>query len=160
MVVIYDARSKNDLGFSSDNLTFYTNEPEGAQRKSVNLYATIEEYFPPMTSEDLKVAPHLAIKEPMHDFDEIKPDVTVSTTFTLINSGQSTLKIRQVKGNCDCITAKSDRMSLDPGETATVTVTFNSTGRLGNQKSVTIYTNDPMAPAQRLTVRARVTSGE
>lgn len=157
LIVTYDAKSKNDFGFNSDNLTFYTDEPEGAQRKSVNLYATIEEYFPPMSSEELKTAPHMAVKDPMHDFEKVKPGDRVTTTFTLINTGQGTLEIRQVKGNCACIVATVDRMSLEPGETANVEVTFDATDRLGNQqKSVTVYSNDPMAPAQRMTVRAYV----
>jgi len=161
MVVSYDARSKNDLGFSSDNVTFFTDEPDGASPKSVNLYATIEEYFPPMTAEEMKKAPHLSIKEPLHDFNEIKEGVQVSTDFTITNSGQSDLTIRQVKGNCACVTASVSKNTLSPGETTSVKVTFDATRRKGNQqKSITIYSNDPTAPAQRMTIRARVETGE
>ncbi len=157
MVVLYDAKNKGDLGFSSDNITFYTDEPEGAQRKSVNLYATIEEYFPPMTAEEMKVAPHLKIDEPLHDFDKISQGERVTTEFRIVNSGQSQLEIRQLKGNCACITASIDKMKLQPGESAEIKVTFDSTQRKGNQqKSITVYSNDPTAPAQRMTIRARV----
>ncbi len=157
MIVLYDAKAKNDLGFSSDNITFFTNEPDGASRKSVNLYATIEEYFPPMTAEELKTAPHLKIEEALHDFEKISEGERVTTEFTVSNSGQSPLVIRQVKGNCDCISSKIRKMTLKPGESTTVEVTFDATRRKGNQqKSVTIYSNDPTAPAQRMTIRARV----
>ncbi len=157
MVVRYDAKSKQDLGFSSDNITFFTDEPDGANHKSVNLYATIEEYFPPMSAEELKQAPHLSIKEPLYDFEDVKEGERVTTEFTIINSGQSTLNIRQVKGNCACVTAIVTKEDLAPGEAASVKVTFDASERKGNQqKSITIYSNDPMAPAQRMTIRARV----
>lgn len=157
--VIYDAKKKGSLGFSSDNITFFTDEPEGRQRKELNLYATIEEYFAPMTEKEIKLAPHLTINEPVYDFDRMKPDKRITTKFKIINSGQSPLGIRQVSGNCACIHGTVKKDKLKPGEETEVEVTFDSTGRVGNQqKSVTIYSNDPLAPAQRLTVRGYVES--
>ena len=159
LVIRYDAKAKDDLGFSSDNITFFTDEEEEASRKSVSLYATIEEYFPPMTAEEMKKAPHLKITDPLYDFDDISEGVQVSTEFTLTNTGQSNLNIRQVKGNCACVSAEVNKTDLAPGETALVKVTFDSSQRKGNQqKSITVYSNDPMAPAQRMTIRARVKS--
>jgi len=54
--VTYDAKAKNDLGFMSDNVTLTTDEAE-EYMKSFAVYANIEEYFPPLTPEELASAP-------------------------------------------------------------------------------------------------------
>ena len=46
---------------------------------------------------------------------------------------------------------------IAPGEALEMSITFNSAGRRGNQqKSITIYSNDPVTPVQRVTVKAIV----
>jgi hypothetical protein len=156
LVVRYDAAAVNDLGFRSENITLFTNDSIEAE-KSLNLYATVAEYFPPMTEEELKQAAHLRIDKSVYDFDNIETDSSYTAEFTVRNSGQSLLSIRKLEVNCSCIRAKADKMEIKPGKEATITVTFDTTERLGNQqKSVTIYTNDPIAPAQRLILKAYI----
>ncbi len=154
--IVYDAKKLGDLGFQSENITLFTNDSEEPV-KQISVYTTIAEYFPPMTDEELKKAAHLKILSPVFDFDRIERDSIYSTTFTITNAGQSELQVRQVEGNCTCIRTSIDKMSIKSGKEATVTVWFDTTGRLGNQqKSVTVYTNDPISPAQRITVKAYV----
>ncbi|MEO1050798.1 MAG: DUF1573 domain-containing protein [Bacteroidota bacterium] len=155
--VTYNGKSRNDLGFMSDNVTFYTDEKE-SPGKSISVYATIEEYFPPMTQEQLAMAPHLNIADNTHDFGKVLQGKKVSTKFTLTNSGKSDLNIRKVKANCGCTISKLEKEDLKPGESTAIKVTFDSKNRRGNQqKSVTIYSNDPTAPTQRVTIKAVVT---
>jgi len=154
--VIYNAKAVNDLGFRSENITLFTNDSLEAV-KDLNLYATIAEYFPPMTEAELKVAAHLKIAEAIYDFDRIDTDSVYTATFTVSNSGQSLLVIRKLETNCSCVKAGINKNEIKPGKEATITVTFNTDERLGNQqKSVTIYSNDPIAPAQRLTLKAYI----
>ena len=125
--------------------------------KSVSVYATVEEYFPPMTQAELAEAPKMEIKEAIYDFGRIKRGEVVSNSFELTNTGQNPLEIRTHKTNCSCIKAEVSGKTIRQGETATVEVTFDAEGRRGNQqKSVTIYTNDPRASAQRVTIKAYV----
>ena len=50
-----------------------------------------------------------------------------------------------------------DKEDIQPGETVDLEVTFNSAGRRGTQqKSITIYSNDPVTPVQRLILKASV----
>ncbi len=160
LVITYDAKSKNDLGFMNDNVTFYTNEEGEDSVKYISVYATIQEYFPPMTQEELDKAPKLEIEEDVYDFGKISKDKVVSTEFVLVNNGQTDLNIRKTKGNCSCTVADLKKENLKPGESVKLKVKFNPKGRKGNQqKSVTIYSNDPRSPAQRVTIKAYVQTG-
>ncbi len=119
--------------------------------------ATIMEYFPPMTLEEKAAAPRLSIDRTLHDFEAVKTGDAVTATFTLTNTGQQPLNIRKVKSNCNCATASVDANDIPAGQTTTLRVTFNTTNRLGNQqKSVTVFANDPVNPAQMVSVKASI----
>ncbi len=139
----YDAEARNSLGFSSDRVTLFTNE----------------EYFPPMTEEELAQAPRLQLNNTNYDFGTINEGQLVKTDFVFTNTGKSPLNIRETKANCGCTVSKPDKDTLDPGESSKITVTFNSQGRRGRQqKMVTIFSNDPTAPTQQITIKGQVRS--
>ena len=155
--VIYDASKKNDLGFMSDNIVFFTNEAGGENRKSFSVYADINEYFPPLTPEEIALAPRLLIQEAVHDFGKISQGDVVETEFVFTNDGKSLLNFRKTKSSCGCTVMNMTENDLEPGASISIKVVFNSKGRRGvQQKSVTLYTNDPVNPVQRVTVKAIV----
>ncbi len=155
--LIYDAASLNDYGFRNDNVTLYTSEQAENSIKSISVYATLEEYFPPMTKDELDAAPKLKITKVTHDFGKVKAGQVVNTQFELTNLGESMLEIRAIKPNCACLKAEVDKMSLAKNESVTLNLEFNSSGRRGNQqKSIAIFSNDPRASAQRITIKAVV----
>ncbi|MCG8306093.1 MAG: DUF1573 domain-containing protein [Cytophagales bacterium] len=156
LVVTYNGEMKNDFGYVSDAVKIYTDEEKEAE-KSLRVIATIEEYFPPMTQEQLAQAPRMKFEEMVHDFGSMKKNATVHTKFTFTNTGKSPLNIRAVKPNCGCTVSKLDKYDFAPGESGSIEVEFNSTGRRGNQqKSIVIFSNDPSAPTQRLIIKAKV----
>ncbi len=158
--VILDAKARKSLGFSSDHIRLFTNEAEDSI-KEFNVMSTIEEYFPPMTQEELEKAPRLTLERKAYDFGEINEGSVVKTNFTLTNTGRSALNIRETKANCGCTVSKLSKDTLAPGESSTITVSFNSHGRRGKQhKTVTIFSNDPTAPTQQLTLTGRVNTPE
>ena len=158
IILSYDAISRNDYGFVSDNIVIYTNEAQEPS-KSFSVYATLEEYFEPMTEEDLKQAPILKIENTTHDFGRIKQGEKATTTFVLMNTGKQNLDIRKAKSTCGCVTVKLKKKTIKPGKSAELELTFDSADRRGlQQKSVSIFTNDPQRPAQRVTVKASVQS--
>lgn len=155
--IIYNAEAKKDLGFMSDNIVFYTNEEGEDSRKSFSVYADINEYFPPMSDKEKAAAPKLIITNKVHDFGKIDQGTSVSTSFLLKNEGKTDLNIRKTNSSCGCTLAKLSSDTIAPGEELELEVTFNSAGRRGNQqKSVTIYSNDPAIPVQRVTIKASV----
>jgi hypothetical protein len=156
IMVTYDPIKKKDLGFVSDPLVLYTDEQDNSA-KEFRVVATIEEYFPPMTAEQLSKAPKLSFDKTSFDFGVIKQIDKVHTEFTITNTGKSDLNIRQTKVNCGCTVAEIDKTTLKPGESVPVKVSFDPTGRRGiQQKSISIFTNDPMNPTQMITIKADV----
>jgi len=154
--VVYHGKKHNELGFANQNVTFYTDQKEGAA-KSVSVFATVLEHFPPMTTEELEKAPQLKIEESVHDFGKIAKDSKVDTKFTITNTGQSPLSIRKVDANCSCTVANVEKDTIKPGKSVGLEVKFDAYGRRGNQqKSVTIYSNDPRGPVQRVTIKAYI----
>ncbi len=158
IVVSYDGKAKNDLGFMSDNIVITTNEVGDDARKSMSVYADVQEYFAPMTAEEKLNAPKLTIDNAVHDFGGITSGDVVTTTFKLTNTGKTDLNIRKTKASCGCTVPKLATRDLKPGESVDLSVTFNSAGRKGNQiKTVTIYSNDPAKPIQKVTIKSKVT---
>ena len=157
IIITYDAQQRNDLGFMSDNIVFMTDEEGDDARKSFSVYADINEYFAPMTPEEAVVAPKLLLEKKVHEFGKIEQGTSVVTSFTLKNNGKSDLLIRKTHASCGCTLTSLGKNVIAPGEELKLSVTFNSAGRRGNQqKSITIYTNDPVAPVQRVTIKAIV----
>lgn len=75
-----------------------------------------------------------------HDFGAFKEDDgSVSTTFSFVNHTPEEVSIRAARASCGCTTPTYTRTPVAPGDTATVTVKFNPTGRPGRfSKSVTV----------------------
>ncbi len=159
--VTYDRVKKNVLGFVTDQLVLYTDEAGQDSIKDFLVVATIEEYFPPMTAEELAKAPRLRFDKTAYDFGNIKSTEKMEAQFTMTNNGKSKLNIRETKANCECTKAVMDKNTLAPGESQVVKVTFDPTGRRGvQQKSVSIFSNDPTNPTQMLTIKANVAMPE
>jgi len=157
VVITYDGKPRNDLGFMSDNIVLYTDEEGDAARKTFSVYADLNEYFAPMTADAAALAPRLLISEKVHNFGAVDQGSTVETSFILKNDGKSSLNIRKLHASCGCTVASLAKEDLAPGEQVEMKIAFNTTGRRGNQqKSITIYSNDPVTPVQRVTVKAAV----
>ena len=155
--ITYDSRAKNDLGFSSEQVVFYTDEPGSESRKVYTIYADLNEYFEPLTPETAALAPKLNIQERIHDFGKITQGEVVSTTFKLENTGKSSLNIRKVTSNCTCAITEVNEKDIEPGESVELQVTFDTKGRRGTQqKSITIFSSDPVSPVQRVILKASI----
>ncbi len=153
--VSYDGSLKNDYGFMNDGVTFYTNESGENAAKQVSVFATILEYFGALSQEEVMKAPRVSINENTHDFGRVKQGNVVTKEFILTNNGVSDLLIRKVSPNCTCLKGTLDKEKIKSGKSATLTVSFDPDDRRGNQqKSITIYSNDPRSSALRVTVKA------
>lgn len=156
MRVTYDPVKRGTLGYYTDDVVIGTTdykEPE----KRLTVVATIEEYFPPMTDEELAKAPKLLINRREHNFGKILANTTVETVFTLTNAGKSELNIRSTLANCTCTVAVLEKNTLKPGESTKLKVTFDTKGRRGKQfKNVAIFSNDPAAPTQVVNIKAEM----
>lgn len=77
----------------------------------------------------------LTVKTPDHDFGTIREaDGPVSYKFTVENTGDKPLVILSAKAQCGCTTPVVPKQPIKPGETATISVTYNPAGRPGEFK--------------------------
>ena len=150
-----DAVKQNKLGFSTDRIRLFTNEADSV--KEFTVMATVEEYFAPLSEKDLKNAPKITLSKKAHDFGTIKQGEVATTEFTVTNTGKDKLEIRATKANCGCTVSKPDKDTIKAGESSNIKVTFNSANRRGKQqKTITVFSNDPTNPTQQLTITAEV----
>ncbi|HET8860471.1 DUF1573 domain-containing protein [Marivirga sp.] len=152
----YLPKIKDDLGFMNDPLTIFTDEVENSS-KTLNVIATINEYFPPMTEQELANAPHIEFENLEYDFGHIVEGQKLSHTFKFTNTGKETLIIRKTKTTCGCTVSELKKMNFEPNESGEIKVSFDSIGRRGTQiKRVTLFSNDPTAPTRDLIIKAYV----
>ena len=81
------------------------------------------------------------------NFNKIKQGEKVEHDFKFINNGTEPLIISQAQGSCGCTVPEWPKQPIKPGETGTISVTFNSAGKMGMQdKTVTITSNAVLNP--------------
>lgn len=79
-----------------------------------------------------------------YNFGEVIQGDKVNHVFTLTNNGGEKLIIHNVNTSCGCTAAQPEKLQLEPGESTSLKVTFNSTGRIGKQKKqISVISNDP-----------------
>jgi hypothetical protein len=150
--ISYDAKLRNQYGFLSDNIEIHTNDSV-VPVKVFSVYATAEEFFPTQTPDELSKAPMLVSSHYEILFDRVKSGKPIENSLTLTNRGKSTLEIRSIQSNCTCVIAAMDKQSIKPGEVTQLSWKMNTEGRKGTQnKAITIYSNDPRNPVQRITL--------
>jgi hypothetical protein len=153
--VSYNGKAKNSYGFQSDNIEIYTDDEENPV-KSFSVYATLEDHFDALKPEDLAKAPQLRLSRSSVEFGTISgSESTRELVFT--NTGKKDLNIKSLQGNCSCISASATKSVVKPGDSSSIRITFKPQDRKGTQqKAVTIYSNDPRNPVQRVTFSAYV----
>ena len=122
-----------------------SNQGELAAERKLNFAAMIDN---PTSME---------FEELSYDFGEIVDGELANKTFTLTNTGDQELVLLTVKGSCGCTVPEDwPKHPIAPGESAEISVTFNSTGRVGNvHKTVRIEANT-MPTVTVLTITGKV----
>jgi hypothetical protein len=104
---------------------------------------------PPETNKALTPAPPADGKYPemtfattKHDFGLINQGDRVTYSFSFKNTGKADLIITSAKGSCGCTIPQYPKEPIKPGASGKIEVSFNSSGKHGEQhKSVTLTTN-------------------
>src|SRR5262249_18811375 len=97
--------------------------------------------------------PHLVVDEPVFDFGTVDQGTPVEHVFRLPNRGDGDLHVDHVKSSCGCTVAVVSDRVVGPNTEARVAVSFD-TGRVAGRtiKTITVYTDDPNAPATALSL--------
>jgi len=100
--------------------------------------------------------PVITFEEDTHDFGKLTAGEKVTYAFRFKNTGKSVLIISNVSTSCGCTVSSYPKKPVQPGESASIDVSFNSEGKQGFQsKSITVYTNaDPATTS--LHIKAQV----
>lgn len=152
----YNGKLKNEYGFQSDHVVIHTND-EQQPEKAFSVFATLEDYFPALSQAEAATAPKIYINALSVDFGRIKQSQSVLKEVVISNQGKSTLQLKAIQSNCECINTATGSKVLKAGETTTIKISFNPEDRKGTQqKAVTIYSSDPLSPVQRITLTAYV----
>lgn len=93
-------------------------------------------------AEEKVAGPEIVFAEASHDFGDIKQGDKVEHVFTFKNTGTEPLILSNVLTTCGCTAPDWPRDPIAPGKEATISVRFNSAGKMGRQnKVITIISN-------------------
>lgn len=156
IIADFDASKNSDWGFVVDQVFLLINGAQNNENR-LSVSATIEEDYSKWNADQMANAPDIQFRETSFDFGDIKSGDKVQHTFKVTNNGKTPLVLRKVKASCGCTASEPDKTNILPGETANISVTFDSRGRTGRQnQSVTVYSNDPRKSTMLLRISASI----
>lgn len=101
--------------------------------------------------------PVIFVPSDTYDFGTINAGEMVKHRFIVVNNGDDVLNITGVITSCGCTAANPEKDRLAPGESTTIAIEFNSTGRVGQQtKYISIGSNDNAHPQVKLTLKGNI----
>jgi hypothetical protein len=117
-----------------------------------------------LTAQDAAPAAPAITNGPMIEFDARQYDFGkawagdfVKHVFVVTNTGTGTLEITNVHTSCGCTQAGEYSKRIEPGQTGTIPIQFNSTHYSGNVgKTIDVYSNAKNQPRVTLSLRGSV----
>lgn len=91
-----------------------------------------------------------------HDFGDIHQGDKVKYTFAFENTGNEPLIITNVQVTCGCTASDWPRDPIAPGQESSITISFNSAGKIGMQNKVITIVSNAANPNNRLTITTNV----
>lgn len=120
-----------------------------------------------ITDEDMKVVeeeialvgqfPKVELDKSTHDFGTINEGDVVETEFIVKNVGKTDLVIMDAKGSCGCTVPQPPKEPIKPGDSAPIKVSFNSSGKPGQQSKTVTLTTNTEAGKETFEIKATVT---
>jgi len=105
------------------------------------LFLAVQGYAQQAASEPTTGA-KIVFTEETHDFGDISQGDKVTYTFAFQNAGNEPLVLSNVLTSCGCTATDWPRDPIAPGKESSITVNFNSTGKMGQQnKVITVMSN-------------------
>lgn len=156
LAVSYDASKRNDFGFVFDRIMLQTNDSVNP-RKILFLKSMIEEYFPPMTSEDSAIVPVSAISKTEINFGQIETGQTISGSFWIYNKGKRNLVIHTAKSITGTVKAEISKHELVTNDSAQVNYNYIAGAEGEESKKITVFVNDPFKPKYDVNIKGVVT---
>jgi len=120
-------------------------------------FAFIILFSPCLLLVEQSPSPVISFEKPHHDFGKIAQGAKVSHKVGVSNLGDGALHITDIKTSCDCSDTTIGRSLLNPGESTSIEIRFDSTGMMGHvRKSLKVTSNDPSNSVATLTFEANI----
>ena len=95
--------------------------------------------------------PRILVSEEEWDFGKVTRGEKPTHIFMVKNGGEGDLIIDSLKESCACIEASISTNLIEPGESAELKVSYDTTDYVGkDEKHLHIYSNDPQVPDKRI----------
>ncbi|MCH2225372.1 MAG: DUF1573 domain-containing protein [Crocinitomicaceae bacterium] len=98
----------------------------------------------------------LEFEKETHDYGTIKNGANGQCTFDFKNTGNKPLIISNAKGSCGCTVPVWPKEPIAPGQTATITVKYDTKRPGAINKSVTITSNAVNTPTKVIRIKGNV----
>ena len=107
-------------------------------------------------SEAPQNGPSITFEEPKFDFGDIHQGDKVEHVFAFENTGNEPLLISNVQVTCGCTASKWPRDPIAPGQSSSITITFNSAGKMGQQNKIITIISNATNPRERISIVTNV----
>lgn len=98
----------------------------------------------------------VAFDKEIHDFGEIQQGEIVETTFLIKNIGENDLFIVDAHGSCGCTVPEVTKEAIAPGESAPVSVKFDSNGKSGEVTKTVMITCNTAKVVENVKIKASI----
>lgn len=143
--------SEARLGTQQKFIYIYTNDPKTPEFK-LSLTGVVADKNTAFLAKDGKNA-KLTLGKSRYDFGTVPEGKVAETRITFKNEGKGVLNINDIKTSCGCTAALLSSKTLQPGESGTIRIELDTSGREGKlTRTVTLYSNDPADPNQTITL--------
>jgi hypothetical protein len=110
---------------------------------------------PPAATNSL--GPRITFDSNEYNFGRIGAGELVKHVFIVSNAGDQTLVISSVTPGCHCTTAGDWTHTIEPGQTGTIPIQFDSSTFHGNvTKPIRVASNDKLAPVRTITLQGTI----
>lgn len=103
------------------------------------------------------VGPKIQFATPVYDFGRVRAGEPARHTYVFTNTGDALLIIKNVQPQCGCTTAGSWTKEVEPGQTGSIPIQFNTAGYNGPVfKQITVNCNVTNQPAIFLQIKGTI----
>ncbi len=98
----------------------------------------------------------VAFDKEIHDFGKIEQGEIVETTFEIKNIGDNNLYIVDAHGSCGCTVPEVTKEAIKPGESAPISVKFDSNGKSGEVTKTVMITCNTAKVVENIKIKANI----
>ena len=109
-----------------------------------------------IAQEEVVNGAKIEFEKDKHDYGSIKYGADGQCTFDFKNTGSAPLIISNAKGSCGCTVPSWPKEPIAPGQTATITVKYDTKRPGAINKSVTITSNAVNEPTKVIRITGNV----